>query len=282
MELSTYQFNIGEYRGYVLFDFVHEHTAEELIAYPGGEKLERIAQDHNFRLDNIPVGYNILLFELHGRYLLVDAGLQKSFGNLHSGLEALKFSPADIDTIVITHADRDHIWGIFDETGEFAFPNASYILLEDSWPYWSSEAGREELTRLNKWTPEKTQFAWETYSKIADSIQFVKSGEEFLPGLRLYPAPGHRIDHSILRVSSAAEQLIHIADAVAHPLFMGGPQWYSTYDADPQQAVETKINLLNLCAAEKALVFASHFPFPGLGYVLPEENRWRWQPLAGA
>lgn len=138
MELSTYQFNIGEYRGYVLFDFVYDHTAEELIAYPGVEELERITQDHNFSLDNIPVGYNILLFELHGRYLLVDAGMQKSFSNLHSGLEALKISPAEIDTIVITHADRDHIWGIFDETGEFAFPNASYILLEDSWPYWSS------------------------------------------------------------------------------------------------------------------------------------------------
>ena len=35
--------------------------------------------------------------------------------------------------------------------------------LEDAWQYWITEEKRTELTKLKKWTKDKTQFAWETY-----------------------------------------------------------------------------------------------------------------------
>ena len=95
----------------------------------------------------------------------------------------------------------------------------------------------------------------------------------------MYPAPGHRLDHSVLKVTSSDEQLMHIADALAHPLFMGNSEWYSTYDANPTKTVDTKINLLNMCASENTLVFGSHFPFPGLGYVQQGDECWKWQPI---
>ena len=75
---------------------------------------------------------------------------------------------------------------------------------------------------------------------------FVKSGKEFLPGFRLSPALGHRYDQSILKVTSSDEQLVHISDAIVHPLFMANSYWHSTYDANPAQAVETKTKLLKL------------------------------------
>jgi glyoxylase-like metal-dependent hydrolase (beta-lactamase superfamily II) len=37
--------------------------------------------------------------------------------------------------------------------------------------------------------------------------------------------------------------------------------------------------LLNRAAAEKALVLAFHFPFPGLGYVVQKGEGWQWQPI---
>ncbi len=148
-----------------------------------------------------------------------------------------------------------------------------------SWQHWTSRKRRTELTRLNKWTKEKTQFVWETYSKIDDLMLFVKPDEEFIPGFRLLPAPGHRVDHSVLKVTSSDEQLIHISDALVHPLFMGNSEWYSTYDANPIQAIDTKIKLLGMCASENTLVFGSHFPFPGLGYIQQEDEYWKWQPI---
>jgi len=279
MERRVYPFEIGEYLGFVLYDKANIHTAKDFIVNPIKGELEKVTDEYTFALDKIPVGYNNLLLRADDKYILVDAGIRKPIGELCAGLEELKVEPSDIEVIVITHSDRDHIGGILDEQCEISFPRASYVMLESSWQYWSSQEGRAELTRLNRWTPEKTQFAWETYSKVIDLIRVVKPGEEFIRGLRLIPAPGHRYDHSILRVSSSDENLIHIADSLAHPLFMGDRGWYSTYDADPPQAIETKIKLLNMCAAENILVFGSHFPFPGLGYVQQGLGRWIWQPI---
>jgi len=279
MKTSIYQFNLGEYEGFVLNDYSGTHTAEELVVNPNFEELEQLTQEYSFKLNKIPVDYNNLLINAGNQNVLVDAGIRRPTGKLCLGLEELRIDPGDIDTIVITHSDRDHIGGILDIEGKIAFPKASYIMLEDAWQHWSSEERRTELTRLNKWTNDKTQFAWETYSKIKDLILIVKPGEEFIPGLRLFAAPGHRYDHSILKITSLDEQLMHISDALAHPLFMGNSDWYSTYDASPTQTVDTKIKLMNMCASEKTLLFGAHFPFPGLGYVQQGHECWKWQPI---
>jgi glyoxylase-like metal-dependent hydrolase (beta-lactamase superfamily II) len=279
MKIPTYPFAIGAYQGLVLYDNAHVHSAQELIVGPSAKELEHITREYTFELDSIPVGYNNLLLRTGDREVLVDAGIRRPTGKLCLGLAELGIASRDIDAIVITHSDRDHIGGILDAEGEVSFPNARYVMLEDSWQHWSSRRRRTELARLNKWTKDRVQFAWETYSKIKDLVLAVKPGEEFVPGLRLFAAPGHRYDHSILKVTSLDEQLVHLSDALVHPLFMANRDWYSTYDANPTQAVETKIRLLELCASENALVFGSHFPFPGLGYVRQGHECWKWQPI---
>jgi len=278
MTKRTYPFVLGEFQGFVLNDATNDHTAEELIVNPEAEELEQIAQEFGFELSKIAVGYNNLLLRRGDQNVLVDAGIRRPIGRLWEGLEALQVEPGDIDAIVITHSDRDHIGGILDQEGELSFPKSEYFILEDSWQYWSKEAKRAELTSLNKWNEEKTQFAWDTYSKIKDRLRTVPAGEPFIPGIRLFPAPGHRYDHSIVRITSAGELLIHLSDSLAHPLFMANREWYSTYDADPSQAVDIKIKLLDMCASENALVFAAHFPFPGLGTIRKAGDRWKWQP----
>lgn len=173
----------------------------------------------------------------------------------------------------------DHIGGILDAEGKIAYPNASFIMLVDSWHYWATGESRAELGRLNKWAKGREEVAWGIYSKIKDLIHPVKSGEEFLTGFRLFAAPGHRYDHSGLHVTSADKQLMHISNALAHPLFMAKRYWVSTYDANPNQAIATKEKLLSMCVSEKMLVFAAHFPFPGLGYVEQKGERWKWLPI---
>ncbi|MBC8508559.1 MAG: MBL fold metallo-hydrolase [Chloroflexi bacterium] len=279
MNTLTNHFNIGEHEGIVLNDYSDAHTADELIINPNIEELEQLAQEFAFSLNEIPVDYNNLLIQTGNQKVLVDAGIPRPMGNLFKGLEELKIDPGDIDTVVITHSDMDHIGGILDEEGEISFPNSRYIMLEEYWQYWSSEERCAELARLNNWAKEKAEFAWETYSKIRDLMISVKPGEEFIPGFRLFPALGHRYDHSILKVTSSDELLMHISDAIAHPLFMAKQDWYSTYDANPAQVVETKKELLRICASENALVFGAHFPFPGLGYVQQDHDRWNWQTI---
>ncbi len=109
--------------------------------------------------------------------------------------------------------------------------------------------------------------------------ELVDASQEFLPGLQILPAVGHRHDHAVLKISSMGQQLLHLADAVIHPLFMAQPAWASTYDSVPDQALAVKKRLLDQAASEDALIFGAHFPFPGLGHVRQEEKGWQWLPV---
>jgi glyoxylase-like metal-dependent hydrolase (beta-lactamase superfamily II) len=210
---------------------------------------------------------------------LVDAGIQRPHGQVCLALESLEIDPGHIDTIVLTHTDRDHIGGILDESGEIAFPNARLILLEQVWKHWITPESRAALTALNAWEPEKTQGIWETLAKVQDRVQVVQPEEAFLPGFQLRPACGHRHDHSILKVNTREGLLVHLADTLAHPLFVRKPDWASTYDSDPELAVATRESILSMCARESALVFGPHFPFPGLGHIRAGYTGFSWQPV---
>ena len=50
METLTYQFDIGEYQGYVLYDAFQAHSAAKLIVNPAVKELEKIARKYAFEL----------------------------------------------------------------------------------------------------------------------------------------------------------------------------------------------------------------------------------------
>jgi predicted metal-dependent RNase len=109
METSTYQIEIGEYTGFVLNDFEQGHTVEELIVEPNLADLKQITQEYAFTLNQIPVGYNNLLLQVGDHNVLVDAGIPRPLGHLHSALKELSIDCGEIEAIVITHSDMDHI-----------------------------------------------------------------------------------------------------------------------------------------------------------------------------
>jgi glyoxylase-like metal-dependent hydrolase (beta-lactamase superfamily II) len=111
-------------------------------------------------------------------------------------------------------------------------------------------------------------------------LRLVDADEEFLPGFQLLPAIGHRLDHVVLKIGSQREHLLHLTDAVIHPLFIEHRDWVSTHDSVPDLALAVKKRLLDRAASEKTLVFTAHFPFPALGYVRHAEKRWQWLPVA--
>src|SRR3954470_3524503 len=51
---------------------------------------------------------NFYLVEDGGRYTVVDAGLPGYFSQVPQALEALGATLADVDAVVLTHADGDH------------------------------------------------------------------------------------------------------------------------------------------------------------------------------
>ncbi len=278
MTIKTHQFRFGDLRCSVILDASNVHSAGELVVNAEQELLERVALEYNLEVDRILVDYNVLLVDTADRTVLVDAGFGGPGTQLHPGLESLGMDPGDIDTIVITHSDWDHVGGILDEQQRRAFPGARYVMLRQAWQCWSTADSRSRLAGINAWPEEKTELVWKTYSRIQELLTLAEPEEEFLPGFCLIPASGHRCDHAVLQLSSWRGKLLHISDAVVHPLLMAHDHWYSTYDSDPEQAVATKLQLLEWCASENALVFGAHFPFPGTGRVQRRDGGWAWHP----
>jgi glyoxylase-like metal-dependent hydrolase (beta-lactamase superfamily II) len=282
----TYSFKFGDFQCFVINDAFRAWTSDALI---GGEKtqeqLAQVALEFDLDLDKIPVPDSSLLVNTGDQNVLIDTGSCKrpypgdNEGKLLDNLESLGFDPKDIDVIIITHSDYDHIGGILDKEGRPEFPNARYYLSADSWGYWSSSEGRAELAALTDWPADRIDFVWGTYSTIQDRLTIVDYEEEFLPGFRMYLAVGHRYDHDVLKIESSGETLIHIADSLLSPLFMAIREWHFYWDLDPEKAIETKERLLEWCSSEEALVFASHFPFPGLGTIERRDDSWKWHPV---
>jgi len=57
------------------------------------------------------------------------------------------------------------------------------------------------------------------------------------------------------------------------------PEWCCVFDVLPEQVSLTRRRLLEKAAAEKVLVLAFHFTFPGLGHVVRKGKAWQWVPL---
>ena len=83
-----------------------------------------------------------------------------------------------------------------------------------------------------------------------------------------------------MSITSDGERLLHVSDAVLHPLHLEYLEWVPIFDVLPEQAAASKRRVFDLAAEERALVFAHHFPpFPNLGRILKEGAGWRWHPI---
>jgi glyoxylase-like metal-dependent hydrolase (beta-lactamase superfamily II) len=73
--------------------------------------------------------------------------------------------------------------------------------------------------------------------------------------------------------------LLHVADAVRHPVQMAHPDWNGSLDSFPAESVATRRRLLSQAAQDRSLLFAAHLPFPGVGWVEAKGDSWTWRPM---
>jgi glyoxylase-like metal-dependent hydrolase (beta-lactamase superfamily II) len=112
---------------------------------------------------------------------------------------------------------------------------------------------------------------------IKDHIELIDGEKELVPGVVIVSSPGHTPGHVAVSISSRSEVLLHIVDAVLHPMHLEHPGWHSVFDLDESLAVTTRKRLLDRATADSAQVLAYHFPFPGLGRVVATGNAWKWE-----
>jgi glyoxylase-like metal-dependent hydrolase (beta-lactamase superfamily II) len=220
---------------------------------------------------------NCLFINSGDHKILIDTGcgdgFQSTAGRLVKNLEAAAIRCSDIDRIIFTHGHIDHVGGSFDSHGRLVFPNARYITSEREWAYWLTQPGSNELQNMFFSATRKNLLP------IRDQFDLVKDDTEALPGIKLIAASGHTPGNVMVDISSDGKRLLCLGDIVHSQLEFIHPEYLSLFDVTPEQAINTRAQILSDVAKSGVLVFACHFPFPGLGYIIHHEGIFTWQPI---
>jgi len=271
MSSGFHRFNIGVFECTVI-DADTQAWPSESILESVPEKLRKQAlRVSGYSPEKLELGYNYMLVESDERRVLIDSGSGND--NLLQNMRAAGVEPGDIDTLVITHADSDHIGGLIDTRGRIVFVNASHLILREAWDLYTSESFQQQSQGY--WA----DFSREVVPPLKEYVEVIEPDEEILPGIRVVDAPGHREGHFALHIYSQEENLLHVADAIHHPIFLAHHDWLSEFDAFPDISVQTRLRLFSFAEREQMLVFVPHFIYPGLGYLVSEGESWRWQDV---
>jgi glyoxylase-like metal-dependent hydrolase (beta-lactamase superfamily II) len=213
---------------------------------------------------------NILYIRTPEHQLLVDTGEGEDPNPLLEGLAQVGIQREQIDGVIITHCDVDHIGGITMPDGSLTFPNAHYDIWKTEWDNQIDQAEKSD---------DPQHIARRNLFPIRDRVSLIDQETEIAPGISMLPMPGHKVGHSGLLLESEGERLLHIVDAAHHPMQLAHPDWSVRFDIDPELAAETRKAMFERAAQENLLVMTYHFAFPGLGYIKEHDGVLRWEAV---
>lgn len=282
----SYQFKLGNFLLTSISDGILQPPAKLFAGDATPEQLNAVLQA-GFQSDTLSVDCNVLLVETGSSKVLIDSGSGSlgtpMVGKLVENLAALQITPAQIDTIIITHAHPDHVGGLTGPANALAFPNARYYIASAEWNFWMAE--KVEFPANFRGGAEMAQGATSAAQKqlgaIRDRVTRFEVNREIIPGFTALPTPGHTPGHVALQIQSGNAVLIHTADVVhTHTINLWNPDWQPIFDADPVLAARTRQETLAKIAGDRSLMLAYHFPFPGVGYIRPRSGGgFEWEPV---
>jgi glyoxylase-like metal-dependent hydrolase (beta-lactamase superfamily II) len=223
---------------------------------------------------------NVTLISKGSELILIDAGsgdrFMPSAGKLFDNLKDAGIEKASITKVVFTHGHPDHLWGALDDLDDLVLPNAAYCVGATEWDFWHGENATRGLPA------ERAGFvtgARRRFDAIKSRVKMVKPGNDIVTGLRVVDTAGHTQGHVSLEIAGG-EGLIVGSDVLTHPLIsFAHPEWRTTADHVPEQAVTTRKRLLDRLAGDRSRLIGFHLPYPGIGTVARNGAAYRFEPI---
>ena len=252
-------------------------VSDGALTLPGGFIFEPMPQDQLMPLlaelgqsaEVLTPPCNVTLLRGGGRTVLFDVGSGADFapnsGQLLTSLEAINVAPEDVTDVVFTHAHPDHLWGLLDDFDDLMFPEASYMIGQSEWDYWTNPATVDEIA------PSRTAFAVGAQRRLAmieDAVSLIQPGDEILPGVMAHASFGHTPGHLSFEVNGGGESAMIIGDSIGNPhVAFARPDWPSGSDQDRDTAAATRLRQLDQLSQDKMQIVGYHLTGNGLGYV---------------
>jgi glyoxylase-like metal-dependent hydrolase (beta-lactamase superfamily II) len=282
MAEPTFSFQVGTFQCTSVTDGVSkrdfESVADRFPAIPHQEFLESLSKAYP---EQGPLNWsmNCLFIETDEHKILVDTGIgprkEGQSGKLVGLLKEI-VDLSQVDAVIITHCHADHIGGLVNLEGELTFPNAEYFMHEEEWEHWMGQEG--VVTQAEE---EYVQFLRSKLQPIRQRLTFIHAQEEFISGIRAVAAPGHTPGHIGLLLESSGETLLNLSDTLHTRVQFFHPEWSPRFDTDPEQAAQTRREMLSLAADEGYLTLFYHLALPGLGTIQRDADIFQWQPWEG-
>lgn len=275
---------LGQYRITSIFDGMVPLTRELFSGLPEAEVTAALEGAGLFG-EALSAPVTAFLLQSEERTILIDAGMGDidafgdGLGRLAAGLGAMGVAPADVDTVILTHAHLDHLGGLV-SGGAAVFENAELVMSDVEHGFWSDAAAAAAAPADFAWM---FGLATGVFSAYGDRLRLVASGTEIAPGIQFEVSPGHTPGHGVVHVDGGDRSLLMVADTLHNvTLHTALPTIGFGFDTDSALAAQSRLKIFDRVAADGLLVAATHAHFPGFGRIVHSGDAYRYVPASWA
>lgn len=213
--------------------------------------------------DRIRLDVDVLMLRMPGHLVLLDAGWgPEGRSVLQQSLASAGIAPEQVTDILITHAHTDHVGGLVNARGRSLFARASIRMSANEWAFMQAQEDTRAIA-----------------AAIKRQIRTFEPGGTLLPGITAIALYGHTPGHVGYEIASNGQKLLDIGD-LAHSsiISLAKPDWTIDYDGNKLQGSRQRRTELQQLAMTHELIFAPHFPFPGVGRIERSGDGFRFNP----
>lgn len=277
---------LGELELFILTDgYIHEENVDSFAPRGNISELKTILKD-NFRPDQyIDMAVNILLVKTKEKLVLMDTGMgifaDGRTGFLLKSLQKAGFSASDVTDVFLSHAHPDHMGGVVDKQNKLVFPNASVFISKIEHDFWMNASVKDFNNSALKAHPEMLNQIIPALQNILKTIRpklkFYDLNRTLYDHFHFQLAPGHTPGLTLTTIASGNEKLMYIADLIhSDVILFPYPDWGFSGDTDLDIATTSRKKFLKQLADTKTRAFASHLPWPGLGFTKIKAPGFEW------